>query len=95
VFAAGDCSSIETGTGLPPPAKASVYAVRAGPVLIENLVSFVLHKQMMDYAPQDDFLKLIICGDGTALVFHSGIPLYGKWVMQLKDAIDQMFMNLF
>ena len=94
VFAAGDCSSIETGTG-PPPPKAGVYAVRAGPILIENLVNFVSHEEMTDYVPQNDFLKLIVCGDGTALGFHSGIPLYGKWVMQLKDAIDQTFMNLF
>jgi selenide,water dikinase len=95
VFAAGDCSSMETGTGQQPPPKAGVYAVRAGPVLIENLVNFLAHDKLTDYAPQDDFLKLIVCGDGTALGFHFGIPIYGKWVMQLKDAIDQMFMNLF
>jgi selenide,water dikinase len=59
VFAAGDCSSMETVTGRPPP-KAGVYAVRAGPVLIENLVNFLSHDNLTAYAPQDDFLKFCL-----------------------------------
>lgn len=95
VFAAGDCASME-GPGITtPPPKAGVYAVRSGPVLTENLPNYLEHKPLKDYIPQDDFLKIIVCGDGTALGFRFGIPIHGKWVMELKDAIDGMFMDLF
>lgn len=94
IFAAGDCASME---GLPngPPPKAGVYAVRSGPILIENLTGYLQSKPLKPYVPQDDFLKLLVCGDGTALGFRFGIPIYGKWVFRLKDKIDLMFMNLF
>lgn len=94
IFAAGDCSSME---GLPtgPPPKAGVYAVRAGPVLIENLTGYLAGTKLVDYTPQDDFLKLLVCGDRTAMGFRFGIPIQGKWVFQVKDAIDLQFMSLF
>jgi 8-oxo-dGTP pyrophosphatase MutT (NUDIX family) len=76
--------------------------------LIENLSRYLemTSKQMeggednhsnnlIVYNPQDDFLKLLMCGDGTALGFRFGIPIYGKWVWHLKDYIDNKFMNLF
>jgi len=94
VFAAGDCSNMEVH-GRPSPPKAGVYAVRSGPILTKNLPNYLEHKPLQDYIPQDDFLKIIVCGDGTALGFRFGIPIYGTWVMKLKDAIDTMFMDLF
>ena len=36
-----------------------------------------------------------MCGNGKALGFRFGLALYGKWVMDLKDRIDQNLMNLF
>jgi len=105
IFAAGDCASIES-SDFNVPSKAGVYAVRAGPILIEN-ISRILNRREQDdvlnrkyhdlvqYQPQDDFLKLIMCGDGTAVGFRFGIPIEGKWVWQLKDRIDNMFMDLF
>ena len=97
VFAAGDCCTFEgPSDGRPPPPKAGVYAVRAGPVLSENLPSFLQSKEHLElYNPQDDFLKLFSFGDGTAIGFRFGIPLQGKWVFEMKDSIDQMFMDLF
>jgi selenide,water dikinase len=97
VFAAGDCNVME-GLSTASPPKAGVYAVRAGPILIENLTKFLAQEKKeswKDYIPQEDFLKLLVCGDGTALGFRFGIPIHGKWVFQLKDAIDLTFMNLF
>jgi selenide,water dikinase len=94
IFAAGDCCTIERLEGGPPP-KAGVYAVRAGPILIKNLVNYLSMGPLQTYVPQDDFLKLISCGDGTALGFRFGIPIHGKWVWQLKDAIDSKFLDLF
>ena len=86
LFAAGDCCEIVNGDRKSPP-KAGVYAVRAGPILIENLTRFlgthnahsksgckVEGNELISYHPQDDFLKLIMCGDGTALGFRFGLP---------------------
>ena len=107
VFAAGDCATIEgLKHGKRSPPKAGVYAVRSGPILINNLVKYTcgdddqkdeksIPQSYIEYEPQDDFLKLLMCGDGKALGFRFGIPIYGKWVWQLKDHIDQMFMDLF
>jgi len=99
VFAAGDCCEIIGDKKSP--TKAGVYAVRSGPILIENLIRYLdtnsntKKSELVTYDPQDDFLKLIMCGDGTALGFRFGIPIYGKWVWKLKDHIDTMFMDLF
>ncbi|KAL7485905.1 hypothetical protein ACHAW6_011502 [Cyclotella cf. meneghiniana] len=121
IFAAGDCCEMVSGKS---PPKAGVYAVRSGPVLITNLVRALngedggSRSELAKYTPQDDFLKLLMCGDGTALGFRFGIPLvsasigslirdtlgvsqrniffkYGKWVWNLKNHIDLMFMDLF
>jgi NADH dehydrogenase FAD-containing subunit len=126
VFAAGDCAEIQ-GLSHGPPAKAGVYAVRAGPILVENLTRYLQYQhgqqqrqqqqqpnfnishdkddapvnkpeqelELIRYKPQDDFLKLIVCGNDTALGFRFGLVFYGKWVFQMKDQIDQSFMNLF
>jgi selenide,water dikinase len=97
IFAAGDCNTVEGRSKASPP-KAGVYAVRSGPVLTENLTRFLTNEQQESwkaYDPQDDFLKLIGCGDGTAVGFRFGFPMQGKWVFQLKDAIDRSFVDLF
>jgi len=78
--------------------KAGVYAVRAGPILLENLTRYLLNddkSSLQSYVPQTDFLKLLGCGDGTAQGFRFGIPFSGKWVFQLKNAIDRTFIDLF
>jgi len=101
VFAAGDCCTMEglSNGGTPP--KAGVYAVRSGPILIENLTKFLNQDEyggsiaLKTYKPQDDFLKLLSTGDGKAIGFRFGRPFVGKWVFQLKNAIDVGFMNLF
>jgi selenide,water dikinase len=95
VFAAGDCCTIAAEDGRKTPPKAGVYAVRSGPILIENLSKYLQCKPLIKYEPQGDFLRLLMCGDGTAIGFRFGIALGGKWVWQLKDHIDVMFMNLF
>ena len=79
VFAAGDCSEIVSQRS---PPKAGVYAVRAGPILIQNLMISLLSidaadntTELVEYIPQNDFLKLMMCGDGTALGFRFGLPM--------------------
>ena len=74
IFAAGDCCEM---TNRKSPPKAGVYAVRSGPILIPNLSRAIEGDMdnLVIYQPQDDFLKLLMCGDGTALGFRFGIPL--------------------
>lgn len=73
VFAAGDCCEMVNRNN----PKAGVYAVRSGPILIQNLMQALDEetKNLVPYDPQDDFLKLLMCGDGTALGFRFGVPL--------------------
>jgi len=105
IFAAGDCCTMELTRGRTLP-KAGVYAVRAGPVLIENLSRYLKNcydkkserhdfSALRKYKPQPDFMKLLACGDGKAVGFRFGIPFYGKWVFDLKNAIDRSFLDLF
>ena len=96
VFAAGDCCTIVDDRFKAPP-KAGVYAVRAGPILIDNLVRAVGGggEELVEYSPQADFLKLLMLGDGSAIGFRFGESISGPWVWELKDMIDVGFMDLF
>jgi len=93
VFAAGDCCHISTVESSPP--KAGVYAVRTGPILIHNLLAKLNGEPLIEYLPQDDFLRLFNCSDGTAIGLRFGVAFQGEWVWHVKDTIDQNFMNLF
>ena len=91
VFAAGDCCEIVNRDRKSPP-KAGVHAVRSGPILIENLIRYLgatnhsktedglSNNELIAYQPQTDFLKLLMCGDGTALGFRFGIPCKCGWI---------------
>lgn len=87
LFAVGDCAS------LPGMRKAGVYAVRAGPILDENLRASLNGAPLRAYAPQDDFLSLLNLGDGTAIGSKWGLAFRGRWLMRLKDRIDRSFME--
>jgi len=85
LFAVGDCASL---VGM---AKAGVYAVRAGPVLADNLRRARAGRALREYRPQREFLSLLNLGDGTAIGVKRGIAFEGRWVMRLKDRIDRGF----
>ena len=99
VFAAGDCCSMPLSTTKCNLSlhKNGVHAIRAGPVLARNLQLYLFDptSKLGPYHPDDDFLKLIGCGDGTALGFQYGIVMRGKWVWQLKDSLDRKFVDMF
>jgi selenide,water dikinase len=64
--------------------------------MIDNLLKRTQGSaELTEYVPQDDFLKLLMLGDGTAIGFRFGMALKGRWVWHLKDAIDSSFMDLF
>ena len=89
VFAAGDCAHL---THAPRP-KAGVYAVRAAPVLFENLRARLSGQPLREYVPQSDYLKLISTGGRSAVGHKYFLTLSGRYVWKLKDHIDKTFMT--
>ena len=97
VFGAGDCVTMTPYEHLsyPFPPKAGVYAVRGGPVMSNNIANYIMGKELSPYVPQDEFLALLMTGDGKAIGQKFGMAFSGKWVWKLKDFIDVGFMKLF
>lgn len=91
IFAAGDCADL----AFAPRAKAGVYAVRAAPVLRDNLRAALQGRPLRDFAPQRDYLKLVSLGGQSALADKWGLPLRGRWLWRQKDRIDRRFMAKF
>ncbi|MEQ9410733.1 MAG: selenide, water dikinase SelD [Fuerstiella sp.] len=91
VFAVGDTGTI-VSEHLP---KAGVYAVRQGPVLWENIQRTLAGRTLKAYSPQRSFLKLLNAGNGRAIGEWKGFSFAGRWVMKLKDHIDQKFMRMY
>ncbi len=93
IFAAGDCATPAEERWVP---KAGVYAVRQGPILIENLRKAIAGSSLLrPYRPQKDFLTLLNLGDGTAIGAKWRSAFAGSWVFKLKDSIDRKFMGKF
>lgn len=109
VFGAGDCICMsEQPKNFPP--KAGVYAVRQGPILLENVKhaitvakerlglsssSAVEKVAMKDYHPQTGFLALLSLGDGVGIGSKFGVAFQGRWVWNMKTWIDETWMALF
>ncbi|WP_254896200.1 selenide, water dikinase SelD [Synechococcus sp. HK05] len=100
VFASGDCAVIAAD---PRPA-AGVWAVRAAPILAENL-----RRQLADpprplrrWRPQRWALQLLGDGGGAGSASPQALALYGpwqrgpaRWLWRWKDRIDRRFMQGF
>lgn len=91
IFAVGDSGTILDEKL----AKAGVFAVRQGPILWENLRRVLEGDPLQSYRPQRRFLKLLNCGDGTALGEYGSIAFHGRWVWKLKDWIDTRFVEMY
>lgn len=89
VFAAGDVAAF-TPRPLP---KAGVYAVRAGPVLAENLRRAARSQPPKPFKPQRRFLSLLSCGDETAIASYGRLALSGAAMWRWKDWIDTRWMR--
>ena len=87
VFAVGDTGSMAGQ----PTAKAGVYAVRQGPVLLDNLKRVFTGRPLRRYVPQATFLRLLNTGDGRAVAEWRGLSFEGRWCWRLKKAIDERF----
>jgi selenide,water dikinase len=91
VFAAGDTISF-AARELP---KSGVYAVRAGPVLADNIRRTLIGRALRPFRPQRRALYLVSTGERHALGSRNGIVVEGAWVWRWKDWIDRRFMRRF
>ena len=89
VFAAGDCCHIDKH----PRPKAGVFAVRAGPPLVDNLLKYLARRPLVAHKPQKHFLGLISTGDPYAIASKGDwFALEGKLMWKWKDYIDRKWM---
>ena len=91
VFAAGDCAHM---TDAPRP-KAGVFAVRAAPILFDNLRATVAGGNLRSFQPQRDYLKIVSLGDKRAMAEKWRVRPSGRAMWGLKDRIDRKFMDQF
>ncbi|CAB9515203.1 selenophosphate synthetase [Seminavis robusta] len=90
VFACGDCA--EMVEHLRP--KAGVFAVRAGPPLLENLKRYLSNETLRRHVPQRDFLGIISTGDKYGVASKGWwFALEGRFLWTVKDYIDRTWMD--
>src|SRR5713226_9044113 len=88
VFAAGDAIAFSSRE-LP---KSGVYAVRAGPVLADNIRRALTGRALRAFRPQREAMYLVSTGDAYAVGTRNGLVFAGAWVWRWKDWIDRRFM---
>jgi NADH dehydrogenase FAD-containing subunit len=75
-----------------PLAPAGVFAVRAGPVIAENIRRFAGKDPLSEYHPQSDYLKLVSLGQ-RAVAEKFGLHSKAAGCGSLKKSIDFSFLR--
>jgi len=91
VFAAGDCCHFVES----PRPKAGVFAVRAGPILRDNILAAALGRPLISHKPQSNFLSLLSTGDKYAVASRGRFAFEGGYLWKLKDHIDTKWMSAY
>jgi selenide,water dikinase len=92
LFAAGDCCEF-ANQSLP---KAGVFAVKQGPILLENMKSIIQKiDRLQNYQPQKNFLTILVSGNKTAIASKGSWAFEGRLPWILKNWIDRRFMKRF
>lgn len=89
LFAVGDCAHMPFA----PRPKAGVFAVRAAPILHDNLRAALSGGKMRKFKPQKNYLKLISLGGKSAMAEKFGLAVAGPLLWWWKDRIDLAFMD--
>jgi selenide,water dikinase len=89
VFAAGDTIAFDPE----PIPRSGVYAVRAGPVLADNLRAALSGRALRRYRPQREALYLLSTGPAHAIGIRNGLVFGGAWAWRWKDRIDRRFLR--
>lgn len=91
VFVAGDAGVI---AGMPLP-KAGFHAARQARILWRNLKCLFAGQALKPYRPPAYALRILACGDGTALLDYKGLTSHSHWAWQLKTMSDRRWMRQF
>ncbi len=75
--------------------KSGVFAVRAGPVLAQNLRALCSGQPPTDWTPQQRALYLVSTGDHRAIAAWGRWAWSGAWVWRWKERIDRGFVARF
>lgn len=90
IFAAGDVAAYRDARP-----KSGVYAVKAGPVLADNLRAICTGGLLRHWTPQKRALYLISTGGHHAFGMWGAWSWSGAWVWRWKDRIDRHFVSRF
>jgi pyridine nucleotide-disulfide oxidoreductase family protein len=89
VFISGDTASF-ADIRVP---KAGVYAVRQGPVLMQNMIAQSQGAPLRAFPPQKDYLKLVSLGARTAIAEKWGLTVQLPGLWGIKTWIDRSFVH--
>ncbi|MEQ3649081.1 FAD-dependent oxidoreductase [Hyphomonas sp.] len=89
IFIAGDAASLPD-MRVP---KAGVYAVRQGPILMQNMIAKSQGAPLQDFTPQKDYLKLVSLGKRAAIAEKWGLTVQLPGLWGLKTWIDRCFVQ--
>jgi pyridine nucleotide-disulfide oxidoreductase family protein len=90
VFGEGDCVSFAAHPDID---KAGVFAVRAAPILWNNICGYLFGSEMRNYVPQSAYLSILSTGNREAMLLYKGFSFHGKWCWRLKRFIDLSFIQ--
>ena len=92
LFAAGDCITLLDHPELP---HNGVYAVRQGPVLYDNILSYLQKRPLRSFRPQRRCLYLLNLSNGQAVGSYGRWTFSGRWVRRWKERIDRRWLMSF
>ena len=78
------------------PCIAGVFAVRAGPYVLENVIAYLTTQdgELKSHKPQSTFLGILVTGDKYAIASKgSWLAMKGSWVWKWKDHLDRSWME--
>jgi len=91
VFVAGDAGTI---AAVPLP-KAGIHAMAQARVLWNNLRNHLAGHPLKVFRPSAYEMRILTCGDGTALLDYKGLTSHSGWAWRLKSTSDRRWVRQF